>query len=219
MTQLSSAARRGLQAAGLAALLLGAAGAWAHGERASGSPFIEGCRAVFAEPACLMVLLASAGLLAQPGQPRAKTALQWALAGLCAGALLVAAAVEIDLTLLLLVLALAMGALVAWARPLPVSLQAALAAAATMGVMLMSAPAAAPLTASSTASLVGFRLFWVAGAAVTVALLFGNAYALIHALLGRSPGPVKRMLLRVAGSWSAAAALLVLVLEMGRRSG
>ena len=215
----SSDAGRGLRAAGLAVLLLGAASAWAHGERVSGSPFVEGCKAVIAEPACLMVLLASAGLLAQPGQARTKTALQGALSGLCAGTLLAATGLENDLTLVLLGLAFALGALVAWARPLPVATRAALAGVAAIGVMLMSAPAVGPLSALSSASVIGFRLVWLGGAAVTVALLFGNAYALIRALLGSRPGHVKRMLLRVAGSWSAAAALLVAVLEIGRRSG
>ncbi len=208
-----------MHAAGLALLLLGTASAWAHGERTSGSPFTEGCRAVFAEPACLIVLLASAGLLAQAGQAGVRTALLGALAGLCAGTLLATAGLEIDLTLALLLLALALGTLVAWARPWPVAVHAALAGAAAGGVVLMSAPAAGPLSAFSSASVVGYRLVWLAGASVMVVLLFASALGLMQVLLGRRPGVVKCMLLRVAGSWSAAAVLLVLVLEIGRRSG
>ena len=52
---------------------------------------------------------------------------------------------------------------------------------------------------------------------VTV-LLFGSTLRLLQLLLGRRPGPVRQMLLRVAGSWLATAALLALVLAGSQRS-
>lgn len=191
------------------ALLLGVGKAWAHGERPAGNPWVEGAKAVFAEPASLMVVLALAALMAQPGQQpgQPSTTLAWwgAAAGLLAGMLVAAAGLVLDLTLPLLALCFGIGVLVAWERPLPAVLHAVLTAAVAAGVVLMTAPA--------VAAGLGFRWSWLAASAAATGLLFANTVALLRALLGRRPGPIRRMLLRVVGSWFAAAAMLVLVLQ------
>lgn len=196
----------GVVMASAAAVLLGAGNAWAHGERLPGNPWVEGAKVVFAEPACLMVVLVLAALMTQPGQQPTKLAWWGAAAGLLAGTLVAAAGLVLDLTVPLLALCFGIGVLVAWARPLPAALHTALAIAVAVGVVLMSAPAV-------TAGL-GFRWSWLAGATVATALLFANTFALLRALLGRRPGHIRRMLLRVLGSWFAAAATLVLVLQL-----
>ena len=189
-----------------AVMLLGVVNAWAHGERPPGNPWVKGAKVVFAEPACLMVVLVLAALMAQPGQRPTNVTWWGAAAGLLAGTLAAAAGLVLDLSLPLLALCFAIGMLVAWARPLPAALHTALAVAAAVGVVLMSAPA---LTAG-----LGVRLSWLAAAGLATLLLFANAWALLRALLGRRPGHIKRMLLRVLGSWFAAAATLVLVLQL-----
>lgn len=190
-------------------LLLGTDKAWAHGERPLGNPWVEGAKVVFAEPASLMVVLVLAALMAQPrqqpGQPSTTLASWGAAAGLLAGMVAAAAGLVLDLTLPLLALCFGIGVLVAWARPLPAVLHAVLTTAVAVGVVLMSAPA--------VAAGLGFRWSWLAGTAAATGLLFANSVALLRALLGRRPGPIRRMLLRVLGSWFAAAATLVLVLQ------
>lgn len=190
--------------------LLPAGAAHAHGAAAAASPWIEGIKSLFADPACVLVLLVLVLLLAQPGQPPRRPALVGTGLGLAAGAAGAAAGLVVDTTLALLVLAVGIGALVAWARPWPAALHSALAAAVGTGVLLVQAPAETPDLA--------YRLAWLAGVLLAVVLLCGNLLNLVLALLGRRPGPVRRMLLRVAASWIAAAAMLVLVLELGRRN-
>ncbi len=159
----------------------------------------------------MLVLLVIVLLMAQPGQPRMKTGLLGGLLGLGAGLLAALVGLVVDTTLVLLLLALAIGALVAWARPWPAALHAALAAAVGIATVLVQVPAETPS--------LSYRFGWLAGVQLGIVLLCGNAAILLPALLGRRPGPVRRMLLRVAGSWIAAAALLVLMLELGQRSG
>lgn len=202
---------RGSRSAGAVVMLWGAAhAAMAHGAQPPRPAWLEGVRSLFGDPASVLVLLVMALLIAQPGQPRMKPALLGGLAGLAVGTLPAAAGLVVDPTLPLLALALAIGGLVAWARPWPPWLHAALAAAVAAGVVLVQVPAEAPSLA--------YRLAWLAGVIGAIALLFGNTLGAVLALLGRRPGPVRRMLLRVAGSWIATAALLVLVLEGVRRS-
>lgn len=196
------------QAVGAAALLLGPAGAWAHGAAAPRTPWLEGCRALFGDPASLLVLIVMALLMAQPGQRSAqRPAAIGGLAGLSVGSALAAGGAAFDLTVALQAGAVAVGALVAWARPVPAALCAAAAAAAACSVVLTVALAAG--AASS-----GYRIGWLAGVCLSAALVVGNAVVLVRALLGRQPGVVRRNLLRVVGSWSATAALLALMLEL-----
>lgn len=193
-----------------AAVLFAATGARAHGEQAPTNPWVEGSRVLFGDPSCLLALAVLALWMAQRHQPNVKATLYAGAAGLAAGTLLAAAGVVRDLTLGLLALTVVIGVLVAWARPWPAALRGTMAAAVAAGVVLMLAPA-------DTAS-AGYRASWLAGVLLVTVLLFGNTLGLLQVLLGRRPGPVKQMLLRVAGSWLATAALLALALEWSRRS-
>ncbi len=197
------------------AALLAAGGAlvgpaWSHGGAAPVSPFGAGARALAGEPACVLALLALALLVAQQGWPRARAAVLAGAAALAAAALLAAFGIAGDFTLELLTLTLACGGLVAWARPLPSSVHAALGASVAAAAMLVSMPA-------QTADL-SFRLVWLAGVVIAAIGLSGNALLLLQALVGRTRGRIKTMLVRVAGSWLATAAVLVLALEWTRRS-
>lgn len=188
-----------------AALLCGADAAWAHGEQAPTSPWVGGSTVLFGDPAALLALAVLALWMAQTHPPRLKAALYGAIAGLAAGTAVAAAGFAQDLTLALFAATLLIGGLVAWARPWPAMLQPAAAASVSAGVVLMLAPAE---TAAA-----GDRLTWLAGVLLVTALLFGNTLGLLKVLLGRRPGPVRQMLLRVAGSWLATAALLALALS------
>lgn len=203
--------------AGLALLVAGSARA--HGGAAVRDPWIEGASTLAGEPASVLVLLALALLLAPahqpaygwpPGGPGRPWGLLGALAGLLAGSLAAAAGAVVDVTLVLYGLGVGIGALVAGARRWPGTLTAPLAALACGGVVLMLMPAETPSLA--------FRAGWIAGVLGAVILLLGALLGVLRVLLGRRPGRVRQMLVRVAGSWCAAAALLAMVLELGRRA-
>jgi hypothetical protein len=198
-----------------AALLVAAGSAWAHGAQAPRNPWVEGARSLVQEPACVLLLLALALLLAPLHGPALVRPLQAAAVGLLLGATAALLGAGGDFTLPLLALTLATGALVAWARPIPDAAVALLAAAALAGTVLLLAP---PPDRD-----LAFRLAWLGGVLVVAAALGGNALALLQALLGRKrakpASQVERLLLRVAGSWLATAALLVLALEWRRRGG
>lgn len=191
-------------------VVLAANPAAAHGAAAPGQPWVEGIKALFGDPASLLVLLVLAMLMAQPGQPDRAWAWRGGLAGALSGSLVAASGRLVDPTLTLYAGALLIGVLVAWARPWPKALHAVLAGAVAGGVVLMLMPAEVPSQ--------GFRVGWIAGVLVAIVVLFANLIGLLLALLGRRPGPVKRLLLRVAGSWAGAAALLAGVLEMSQRA-
>ncbi len=212
--------------AALAAWVLVTPAAQAHGERLPGSPWIEGAKSLLQDPSCLLLLLALALLLAQHDALARRRAGPVVVGSLAAGAVAAALGAGADLTLPLLAMTILAGGWVAWARgspqatpesaaaaptqgPWPDIARAALLAVGILGVMLMQAPAE---TASASE-----RLGWIAGVVLAAALLSGNTLGLVLALLGRRPGLVRRMLLRVAGSWIATAAILVLVLEISRR--
>jgi hypothetical protein len=195
---------------GVASLLGGAEAAWAHGEHAATSPWTGGSTVLFGDPAALLALAVLVLWMAQTPPPRLKPALYSAIAGLATGTAVAAAGFAQDLSLALLAATLFIGGLVAWARPGPALLQALATGAVAAGVVLMLAPA-------ETAP-VGDRLAWLAGVVLVTVLLFGYALGLLQVLLGRRPGPLRQMLLRVAGSWLATAALLAGVLELSRSS-
>jgi hypothetical protein len=193
------------------ATLAACGAARAHGGAAPVNPFSAGVGALVGEPAGLLALLALALLVAQQGWPHARAAVLGGLAALGGAALLAAVGVSADFTLELLGLALACGALVAWARPLPAAMLGTLGAAVAAAVVLVSMPAETPGP--------GFRAAWLAGVVAAAAVLHGNAVLLLQAVVGRAAGRVRAMLVRVAGSWLATAALLVLALEWTRRGG
>lgn len=200
-----------MRALALALLAGWATGAQAHGGGAPVSPWMQGGLALFSEPSVLLLLMALVLLQAQSAAPPQR--LEWRAggAGLLLGAGLAVAGVVLDLGLPLLGLALLLGGLVAWARPLPLAVRAGLAAAAGTGAVLMLAPADTPDLAFRLNALLAV----LAVVAVTVALGLG----LLRALLRRRRGAVALLLLRVAGSWLATAALLAAVLEISRRWG
>lgn len=210
VTQAAPADGRCRAAVSAAALLCGAEAAWAHGEQAATSPWVDGSTVMFGDPAALLALAVLALWMAQTQPPRQKVALYGAISGLAAGTAMAAAGVAQDLTLALLLSTLVIGALVAWAQPWPALPQPVAAATVAAGVVLMLAP--------PEAAAVGERLSWLAGVLLVTVLLFGNTLGLLRVLLGRRPGPVRQMLLRVGGSWLATAALLALALELSRRS-
>jgi hypothetical protein len=172
-------------------------------------PWVDGGRVLFTDAASLLLWLVVLLLLAQA--PRWTGALIGAVAGLAVGTLLALGGVVLDLSLPLLALGLFIGVLVAWARPWPAVLPVALATVSACGLVLMLAPS--PMQA------LGYRLGWLAGLWITVLSLAALALMLLRLVLGPEPGPVKRLLLRVGGSWLATAALLVGVLELVRRGG
>ena len=201
---------------GIVRTAIGVAGAaivgpgWAHGGPASVSPFSAGARALGGEPACVLALLALALLVAQQGWSRARAAVVVGAAALGLAALLAAFGLAGDFTLELLALTVACGGDAAVARPLPAAVYAALGAAVAAAVVLVSMPAQAPDA--------GFRVAWLAGVLLVAVLVHGNALVLLQALAGRSRGRAAAMLVRVAGSWLATAAVLVLALEWTRCS-
>ncbi len=191
--------------------LAGSGAAWAHGEAVAPSPWSAGAGALFGDPPGLMALIALALLVASPGMRRTPGLFAAAAGGWAAGVGAALLGAVPDPTVGLLAAALVLGALVALGRPLPRAVLATAAAGTAMGVASMLAPApSAPLAD---------QLAWHGGVALVLALVFGNGVGLLRAAMGRTPGPVRRLLLRVAGSWVAAAALLVLVLEIGQRRG
>jgi len=194
-----------------ALLLLVASGAQAHGGAGAQNPWLEGGKALLADPASLLLLLVLAVFVAQADRARLKTTLAAGLAGLLLGVLLALAGLVLDLSLLLLALAFALGIAVAWARPLPLLLYLLPTSAGATGTVLMLAPA--------VAADVSFRLAWLTSVVLIAALLFANLLGLVLALLGRKRGPVKQLLVRAAGSWLATAAVLAWVLELSRRNG
>jgi hypothetical protein len=194
-----------------ALLLLVASGAQAHGGAREQNPWLEGGQALFADPASLFLLMVLAVFVAQADRTQLKGTLAAGLAGLLLGALLAMAGLVLDLGLFLLTLAFALGLAVAWARPLPLPLYSLPTFAAATGTVLMLAPA---VTAG-----VSFRLAWLTSVVLIATLLFANLLGFVRALLGRKRGPVKHLLVRVAGSWLATAALLAWVLELSRRNG
>lgn len=196
-------------ALGLAALL--ATPARAHGGASTQSSWLQGAQALLAEPACLLLLVVLILWMASGDSASTRRDLRAALVGLGLGLLLALGGLALDLALPLLGLTLILGVAVAWGRPGPVAWRAGLAATASAGGLLMLAPAVDAAW--------GSRLAWLAGVLAALALPLGLGLGLLRRALRRWPGPVARLLLRVAGSWLAAVALLAAVLEASRRAG
>lgn len=185
----------------LAALLAAApALAHAHGDLQGLAPFYAGMLHPLLVPAQLVALLAL-GLLA--GQSRLGTA-RLALALLLLALIMslpAAAAWTVDTAPLLLAAALALALAVVAARPLPRSLLVLLALAVGAGIGLGSSPE----TVAGPA-----RWAWLAGSGIGA---FASS-ALVAALADAARPSWARIGVRVAGSWLAASALLVLALRL-----
>jgi urease accessory protein len=149
--------------------------------------------------------LAALGLLAgQQEQPVRRAMLAAFALGALAGFGAIASAVAVeDADMAVLVGAAVAGLLVAWARPLPTALAAALAAIAGAAIELDSVPE--EITVSATV---------VALAGTMIAALL--ALALAAMLAAARARDWQRIGIRVLGSWSAASAILVLALRLAR---
>jgi urease accessory protein len=176
----------------LAALLIfSASAAEAHGTLPGGGGFYSGALHPLVALEHFLVLLAAGLALGRDGYRRPL----WALAvGLGAGLWLG----EAGLSVLLLVLTLGLGSVLVlqWRAPEWVHWVALLAIGLAVGLDT-DVPQTAPLLAAL-------------GVAVTVFLITLNAFALGHALAGSRAA----LVLRVAGAWMLAAALMVLALSL-----
>lgn len=158
------------------------------------------------EPAHLVVLIVIALLLGPPGWRVARDAWMAFAVGLIAGLALAAAGRGGDTGAALLVIAAVGGGLVALGRPMPMPLLGGIAGAAGAGLGIgteLEAPA------------------W-AGRLAMLALVFagsGIAAVALAAMAARLQRPWGRVLVRVAGSWMTAVALLVLALLIARSRG
>lgn len=193
----------------LAAILLpaGAAPAAAHGTLEGVASFYAGLLHPLLVAAHLLLLLGLGLLLARAGRTAAPSSLAAWLAGLLGGLGLVATGAGLaGSTLPPLALAAAQGLLLAAALTPPRGLLAALAAASGLALGLDSEPG--PAAANE-------RLLQLAGTG-----LGSSAFLVLvaGALVDRS-GPGFRIGIRVAGSWIAAAALMVLALALRGGTG
>ncbi len=173
--------------------------ALAHGTFAPGQGFIAGVQHPVFAFAHLIALL-GLGILLGRQQPKSVT---WPLAGL---------AVSLGLVLLTgpllhqpastLVLALVAGLLIAWARPVPVAILTVLAIA--IGVAVGSDTDLTLTEGAKRAEVIGAGLGVFAGVFLIVLNSLAFARVATH--------PVAAIGVRVAGSWIAAASLMVLAL-------
>jgi urease accessory protein len=114
---------------------------------------------------------------------------------------LIASAVAFDSQTAILGLSAINGALLAWASPLPPLVPAALVAAGAIALMLDSVPAIVSVT--ETLMVLGATVF-------SATAVFG----LLVVLSGRLKRPWQALGRRIAGSWAAASAILVLALRL-----
>lgn len=198
---IAQAGRRSLAAG---ALLLAAPPAWAHGTLPGGGGFLTGALHPFAAVEHLVLLLALGLLMGRLTRERRGPGLALLAAGLALG--LAAAATLAALPLpasargpAILALALACGLLLALERLPPPPLLAAMGLGAGLLVGLDTDLAAPPL-APALGVLVGVFLIVLDAAAL-------SAWAT------RPPFPIVR---RVAGSWIAATAFMLLALALAR---
>lgn len=187
-------------------VLAAAPSAWAHGDSARLGSFFGGVMHPLLEPAHLVALLALGLLLGQHGEDAMRRLLAPLAAALAVGLALAALwppAQAWPTSLLLLVAAALAGGVVAADLMLPRSLQALAAVAIGLGIGLAS-PAEGITTLSRFVMAAGVAL----GVCAWVTLVASSVAALRR--------PAARLLVRVAGSWLLACALLVLALSVFR---
>ena len=191
-----------------ALILIGAGPAAAHSITPGTSGFTDGLQHPFGILAHVMILLAAGLLLGQRDIARWAAPLYGFLAGfalgLALGPLLTSAQIEQVAALALLALAAVSGVMIAWARPWSAALLMPLLALAGFGLGFDSAPDGSLQQ--------------------TLAALAGTGFAAIFALLNlamlgnyaqnNARRPWQAIGLRVVGSWIAAAAIMVLALQL-----
>jgi urease accessory protein len=191
-----------VRAAPVLLLMLVANPAAAHSPIEGIGSFYAGLLHPFAVPAHAMALTALALLLGQGDLATARLGLSVAVAALCLGLAVGPRLTEtLPFPALLLVAALVLGTTVALAPPLPRPLSATAAGLVSLGVGLDSAPSAADL-GEVLAALGGTA----AGATLLIVVLTGVTTGRDRAW--------QRIGIRIAGSWIAAIALLVLALAL-----
>ncbi len=192
-----------------ALILVGAVPAAAHTITPGTSGFSDGLHHPFGLPAHIMVMLGAGLSLGQRDVAEWRAPLYGfvigVVMGLAAGPLLTTAPLAQAAAILLLSAALLFGGLIVWARPLPTLAFTPIMAAAGFVLGFDSAPAGT--LQQILAALAGTGLA-VVFALLNVAMLanYARANAARHAwqMIG----------VRVVGSWVAAAAIMVLALEL-----
>ena len=197
--------RRAIRAAGLALPgLLPATPGFAHSVVAGYDPFPGGLLHPLLVPAHLMALVALGLMLGTQGARASIRLLAVFALSLAAAILMVAAALSPrEPALVLSVCTLGAGAVAAAGRPLPFPATALLAGVGAIALLLDSVPAI--LSKSETLIALGGTVLSACGVLIAVAGL---------ALLARRPW--QRIAVRIAGSWCAASALLVLAATLAR---
>lgn len=189
-----------MKRAGLAAALLAASGAaWAHGSVQGVDHFSGGLLHPLVEPTHLIALVALGLLLGQRGIAKAERALAAFVVGVVLGLLCAALGRTFDTDLPLLAIATLSGALVAMSLALPTLVYALVAAVVGAGIGMASNPDAFTGKAELAA---------LVGAGIGASLCLLCIVALVNSLVR----PWLRILVRVVGSWTCAASVLVLAL-------
>jgi hypothetical protein len=165
--------------------------------------FIDGL-AQFVMPTHVLAVVALGLLAGQDAKQFPLTTLAAYVFGLAAGSILIAAALrEQNAVPVLLAVATLAGLTVAIARPVPQVAQT-IVASLTGGVLALNSPPQAITIASAVVAQIG---------SATAALATLTAVIVIAM---RAQRPWHRVGLRVAGSWIAASAILVLALRLAR---
>ena len=189
-----------MKRAGPAAALLAASGAaCAHGSVQGVDHFSGGLLHPLVEPTHLIALVALGLLIGQRGIANAERALATFVVGIALGMICVSFGLTFDTDLTLLAIATLSGALVALSAALPVFVYAVVAAGVGAGIGLASNPDAFTGKAELAA---------LVGAGIGASLCLLCIVALVNSLVR----PWLRILVRVVGSWTCAASVLVLAL-------
>ena len=178
--------------------------AWAHGAIKGLGDFGGGFFHPLVEPVHLIALISLALMCGQRGVVASQRALLALSAGVAVGLLAAAGGHATDAEVPLLVAALLVGLGVMAERPWPIALASGLAGAIGLGIGLGTAPEGLKDTAFA-ASLAGT---WLGASLCTLSA---------STFLGEARAPWMRVLIRVAGSWVSACALLVLALHASGR--
>jgi len=183
-------------------LLVASQPAQAHDVVAGVGGFSGGLLHPLLVPAHALALVALGLTLGQPGRLRYAGLLLFA-AGLAAGIALIVTAFAITTDLAVLAVAAVAGIALAVGRPLPLAMSGPLAVVAGLAIALDSVPEEISMQTTFLA---------LVGTAISATL----AVMLVAGLARRLARDWQRIGLRIAGSWIAASAILVLAVRLGR---